>query len=113
MRHGDVLLAVAKDLVEERAQLTLLAGEVELGVVGQRLGQVQLDEPDQSDGQGQGSCHVKYGVEYIRVGEGPVWSDIRSGRKLTCPNRELRWPLPAVPACISQCLPCFFLLPEI
>ena len=46
-------LAVAKDLVEERAQLTLLAREVELGVVGQGLGQVQLDEPDQNVGQGQ------------------------------------------------------------
>ena len=46
MQHGDVLLAVAKDLVEEGAQFALLAGEVELGVVGQRLRQVQLDEPD-------------------------------------------------------------------
>ena len=46
-------LAVAKNLVEERAQFTLLAREVELGVVGERLGQVQLDEPDQNIGQGQ------------------------------------------------------------
>ena len=44
-------LAVAKNFVEESAKLTLLAREVELGVVGQRLGQVQLDEPDQKVGQ--------------------------------------------------------------
>ena len=41
-------LAVAKNLVEERTEFTLLAREVELGVVGQRLGQVQLDVPDQN-----------------------------------------------------------------
>ena len=38
-------LAVAKNLVEERPEFTLLAREVELGVVGQGLGQVQLYEP--------------------------------------------------------------------
>ena len=44
-------LAVAENFVEESAKLTLLAREVEFGVVGQRLGQVQLDEPDQKVGQ--------------------------------------------------------------
>ena len=46
MRHGDVLLlAVAKDFVEERTKFALLSGEVELRVVRERLGKVQLDEP--------------------------------------------------------------------
>ena len=45
MHHGDVLLTVAKDFVEERTELALLSGEVELGVVRERLGKVQLDEP--------------------------------------------------------------------
>ena len=45
MHHGDVLLAVAKDLIEERTKFALLSGEVELGVVRERLGKVQLDEP--------------------------------------------------------------------
>ena len=44
VHHGDVL-AVAKDFVEERTELALLSGEVELGVVRERLGKVQLDEP--------------------------------------------------------------------
>ena len=74
-------LAVAKNLVEERAEFTLLAREVELGVVGQRLGQVQLDEPDQNVGQGKGSCHLMSGVnlriKYFRVG---LWSLIWSER---------------------------------
>ena len=51
-------LAVAENFVEESAKLTLLAGEVELGVVGQRLGQVQLDEPDQKVGQGPASLNT-------------------------------------------------------
>ena len=45
MRHGDVLLAIAKDLIEEGTKFALLSGEVELRVVGERLGKVQLDEP--------------------------------------------------------------------
>ena len=51
-------LAVAENFVEESAKLTLLAGEVEFGVVGQRLGQVQLDEPDQKVGQGPASLNT-------------------------------------------------------
>ena len=62
-------LAVAKDLVEERAQLALLAREVELGVVGQGLGQVQLDEPDQNVGQGQIKSGVTLRIKYFRVGQ--------------------------------------------
>ena len=45
MRHGDVLLAIAKDFVEEGTKFALLSGEVELRVVRERLGKVQLDEP--------------------------------------------------------------------
>ena len=40
-------LTTAKDFVEESPQLALLAREVELGVVSQRLGQVQLDVPEE------------------------------------------------------------------
>ena len=46
VHHGDVLLAVAKDFVEEGTKFALLSGEVELGVVRERLGKVQLDEPE-------------------------------------------------------------------
>ena len=42
------LLAVAENLVEDGPELTLLAREVELGVVGKSLRQVQLDEPGQN-----------------------------------------------------------------
>ena len=74
-------LAVAKNLVEQRAELTLLAGEVELGVVGHRLGQVQLDEPDKNVGQGKLKQHlisrVTFRIKYFRVGSGSAW--LRSG----------------------------------
>ena len=45
---GSIFLAVAENLVEDGAELTLLAREVELGVVGKSLRQVQLDEPGQN-----------------------------------------------------------------
>ena len=35
---GSIFLAVAENLVEDGAELTLLAREVELGVVGESLG---------------------------------------------------------------------------
>ena len=50
------------------------------------------------------------------VGPGSVhWveSDMRQLMKLTCLNKEPRWPLPAVQVCISQYLPCCSLLPRI
>jgi len=46
VHHGDVLLAVAKDFVEEGTKFALLSGEVKLRVVRERLGKVQLDEPE-------------------------------------------------------------------
>ena len=84
-----LFLAVSKDLVEERAQLTLLPGEVELGVVGQGLGQVQLDEP---------------GGHFVKM----CWAELL----LTYLSREPRWPLLAAQVYISQCQPCCFLLPK-
>ena len=49
-------------------------------------------------------------IKYLRVG---LWPDIGSGGKLTCLSREPHWPELAAQVCISQCLPCCFLLPEI
>ena len=46
--QSKLFLAVAENLVEDGPELTLLAREVELGVVGESLRQVQLDEPGQN-----------------------------------------------------------------
>ena len=113
---GNSSLAVAKNLVEEGAKLTLLPREVELGVVGQSLGQVQLDEPDEDVGQCQIWGHFCNQTLQNLV-SGSVWSDTWSvlgfTMRLTFLNRGPRWPSPAVQVCISQCLPCYFLLPGI